>query len=148
MPRATGAFFLAVNVDVYIKTVYNDRTYARKGDGMEKRTKHRRYNTGAAMSVYTVDGVTLHRKLNGEYFLSMGSEITPLPYEVAKTWGEEHLPPVVYNEYFGKVTLGGKKTTYSFRLSAGAAEILKREAAKGGESLSDIVERAIWMYSE
>lgn len=114
---------------------------------MEKRTKTRRYDTETAKEVFKSDESALYRKMNGEFFLFSGSEITPVSYDEAKAWAEEHMPPDEVDAVFGKISLGGKKTTYTFRLSAGIAEILKREAARSGESLSEIVERAVWMYS-
>lgn len=111
---------------------------------MEKRTKKRRYNTGGATVICCADVETLYRKTNGEYFIATPDSITPIGYDEAKDWTEAHAAPEVYDAYFGTVSMGGEKTTCSFRLSTGTVELLKREAGKTGEKLSDVVERAVW----
>jgi hypothetical protein len=62
----------------------------------------------------------------------------------AKVWGADNLPQEVYRRQFGDVDSSGPRKTYTFRLSAGAYELVKREAGQTGETLSDVVERAIF----
>lgn len=111
---------------------------------MRKRTRTDRYDTDTAKVIGSKNGVTLYRKTNGEYFTATAAGITPLAYMTAKVWGADNLPTEVYRRQFGDVDSSGPRKTYTFRLSAGAYELVKREAGQTGETLSDVVERAIF----
>lgn len=106
---------------------------------MEQRIKGRRYSTDTAKHI----SGTLYRKNNGEFFLADGNEITLLTFDMARTWAVDHLDGETYNQYFGAVTDGGRKVTRTFSLTEGVVETIKREAARTGESVSDVVARAV-----
>lgn len=112
---------------------------------MEIRTKTKRYNTDTALKVLTIEGETLYRKRSGEFFLADEEGITPLIYDQAKEWASRTDDKKTFAAFFGKVQ-EGKKVIRTFSLSEGVIEIAKREAARTGESLSDVVARAI-MYA-
>ena len=114
---------------------------------MEVRTKTKRYNTDTALKVLTIEGETLYRKRNGEFFLADEEGVTPLIYEQAKEWAGRTADRKTYDAFFGKVK-EGKKVVRTFSLSEGVIEVAKREAARTGKSLSDVVARAIiYAYS-
>ena len=120
-------------------------TKSEKGATMEIRTKTKRYNTDTALKVLTIEGETLYRKRIGEFFLADDEGITPLIYDQAKEWASRTDDKKTFAAFFGKVQ-EGKKVIRTFSLSEGVIEIAKREAARTGESLSDVVARAI-MYA-
>lgn len=106
---------------------------------MEKKINGRRYNTETAKHVQGA----LYRKSNGEYFLYDEDGITVLTYQTAREWASDNLGVETYARHFGTVTGGGKKVIRTFSLTEGVVEIIKREAAETGESISDVVARAV-----
>lgn len=103
----------------------------------------------------------LYRKKTGEYFLHgeggpasrhaerfqsawiEGETITPLTYEQARQWAEEHLDTDEYEEIFGAVTEDDSRTTLSLSVSTTAAEAARRAASQAGVSLSAYIEQLI-----
>ncbi len=102
----------------------------------------------------------LYRKRTGEYFLwgeggaktryavhlygmwAMGEAITPLSYEEARQWAEDHLSVEGYESEFGiPEEDDGLKVVASYRISTKARAAIQREAARVGVSLGDVVER-------
>ena len=103
----------------------------------------------------------LYRKRTGEFFLygeggplskyrvqvemnswSGGEKITPLTYQEAQKWAEEHLSGETYEEIFGVVE-DLSKTAITLSLPAGVADLLRKESAKAGKSLSDLAAEII-----
>ena len=98
----------------------------------------------------------LYRKRTGEFFLygeggpasdyreqvelntwSGGEAITPLSYEEAQRWTEEHLDGDDYERIFGVVE-DLEKVTIPLSVPAAAADLLRKEAGKTGKPMSDI----------
>lgn len=64
------------------------------------------YDTATAKHLASVDEPdyeSLHRKENGEYFISSEFEIVPVSEEEARRWSERHLTGDEYVAIFGKV---------------------------------------------
>lgn len=102
----------------------------------------------------------LYRKRTGEYFIygeghaqsryakqahgmwGAGEAITPMSYDGARKWAEEHLGAEGYEREFGCADDDdGTKVVASYRISAAARTAIQREAARTGLSLGEVVER-------
>lgn len=98
----------------------------------------------------------LYRKRTGEYFLygaggpsskyavrvelnswSGGEKLVPITYEEAKEWVEKYLEADKYEELFGVVE-DLSRTSITLSVPMAAADMLRRESAKTGKSISDI----------
>lgn len=98
---------------------------------------------------------TLYQKKNGEFFLhgdgnansryskSCGQnewcgdeKIIPLTYQEAQEWAERHLTGDEYEEIFGEVTEDDNRVSLNLSLTAAEAEIIKRNAAQEGMTVS------------
>lgn len=139
---------------------------------MRKVIRGKRYDTDAAREIATWTRgsrrdfayveETLYRKRTGEYFVwgaggpetryaervglsswQGGEAIVPLTYEEARQWMEEKATADEYEAEFGEIGEGGDAVTISVRVSEGAKAKLAREAARTGETQSEIVERLI-----
>lgn len=106
---------------------------------------------------------TLYCKRNGEYFLHgeggassryaeecgqnewrAGEAITPLDWDVARSWAEEHMDADGYEREFGEIGEDdGDVVAVTVRISEAARLKLQREAARTGESQGEIVQRLI-----
>ena len=101
----------------------------------------------------------LYRKRTGEFFIhgdggasskyavsygngswGGGEKITPLTYESAQKWAEDHLSGEKYESIFGEVAEDESKITVTLSLSAAAVERAKRTAAQKGIGLSALIE--------
>ena len=98
------------------------------------------YGKGGPQSRYSVS--------QGNNAWSGGERITPLTYEAAQQWAEEHLDGDEYESIFGEVVEDGSKTPLNLTVSKTAVEIGRREAAKRGVSLSALVEELLSTFSE
>lgn len=132
---------------------------------MEKIIRGKRYNTETATLVgeatycnlidYLCWHDVLYKKRNGEFFLYVkggaaswcdqnipvdGSFIKPMTFEKAKAWGEKYLTAEAYEEAFGTASeYNGNRKVTSLSLPISAIELLKREGAKTGKSMSDMI---------
>lgn len=105
---------------------------------------------------------TLYRKKTGEFFLfgeggpmsryaescgnnswTSGSAITPLTYDAAMKWAEEHLEADEYENIFGKVVEDDTKRTATYNLSVSAIETLRRMSQEQGRPASEILDEMI-----
>ena len=138
---------------------------------MKKIIGGKRYDTETAMRIGEGSGgypgdfnyfsETLYRKKTGEYFLageggpaskyakqvelnswSGGEKIIPLTYEQAREWGEEHLDPDDYENVFGIVE-DLDKMVISLSMPAAVVDMLRKESARTGRAMSDIVAEKI-----
>jgi predicted translin family RNA/ssDNA-binding protein len=73
---------------------------------------------------------------------SGGSKLIPLSYEQAQKWVEKHLDADTYEELFGVVE-DLSKTTVTLSLPAAIADMLRKEAARSGKTISDVAADAI-----
>lgn len=140
---------------------------------MKRIIKGRKYDTETAKAIgqYEFDyptsihyySETLYKKRNGEFFIfgnggpgSKYSEyryggswagtgrITPMSYENARFWAEEHLNADTYESIFGEVLEGAEDhTMLSVRISPKAKGILERLASKTGKSKGELVSQAL-----
>ncbi len=103
---------------------------------------------------------TLYLKRTGEYFIygeggrntnyaerirggwRGGVLVTPLTYEEARQWAEEHLSPDAYEIAFG-VNTSEEKKTVTYSLPVAAIEKLRRKASEAGVSASTLLEQLI-----
>ena len=101
---------------------------------------------------------TLYKKKTGEYFLhgyghaaskyavrdgnmsGPGSKIIPLTFEQAEEWAADNLPVSEYEEEFGEIIEDESRVNVTVSLSVSAAELLKRNAARTGESVSALID--------
>lgn len=130
---------------------------------MKKIIKNRVYDTDTANLVYRWEvkgeGFTaveaLYHKRGGtarEYFLYLSSSvldwepnenITPLTFDAAQIWGEEHMPPAEYEQHFeGQVQTDGR-TRRIFQLTESCLQKLKNLSTQRGLSMSDVIEELI-----
>lgn len=105
---------------------------------------------------------TLYRKRTGEFFLhgdgnaaskysrrvgvsewAGDEQLVPLTYEEARAWVEKELDPDVYEELFGVVDDMEGKTVMSVSLPAAVADLLRKESAKRGTPISDLITEAV-----
>ncbi len=139
---------------------------------MKKIIRGRLYDTDTAKEIgcdsYSDPGdidyweETLYRKKTGEFFLdgeggarsgyavcigqntwSGGEKITPLTYDEAREWAENHLDADTYMQYFEVSDNIADKETVAIRLSAAAIDKLKILASKNDTTLSGIIEQMI-----
>lgn len=118
------------------------------------------YESEFGMSDFKWFREELYRKRTGEYFIygegyaqskyakqaygmwRAGEAITPMSYDGARKWAEEHLGADEYEREFGIADDGdGTKVVASYRISAAARTAIQREAARTGLSLGEVVER-------
>lgn len=104
----------------------------------------------------------LYQKRTGEFFLAgsggpmtkyavrveqngwrSGESITPLTFEEAKTWCENHLTADEYESIFGEVTEDDSRSNVTVSLSSKTIEILKRMAAESAKSRGEIIDDLI-----
>ena len=100
---------------------------------------------------------SLYQKRTGEFFLHGeggartkyakrtelnswcgGEKLIPLTYDEAKAWAEEHLDADTYEKYF-EVVEDMDKTVMSVSVPAAVADMLRKEAAKTGKAVSEII---------
>lgn len=135
---------------------------------MKRIIRNRTYDTDTATSIGEWENIrdvcdatyvceTLYIKRNGEYFLhgwggpmtryshivndstwTGGERITPLTYEQARRWAEEHLRAEEYMRAF-EVVDDASEVVLSIRVSATAKAKLDRMAAQTGRSKSSIL---------
>lgn len=138
---------------------------------MKKVINGRRYDTDTAKLLASADGnienhltnwsETLYRKSTGEYFLhgeggpaskyaapagssgwSSGERIMPLTLKEAQAWGEEYLDGDKYEEIFGVIEEGDKKTV-SFSLPESVIETIRRRAAEQNIPMSEYITQLV-----
>ena len=104
----------------------------------------------------------LYRKRTGEFFLygsggpasrysvsagqnswSGGEKIIPLTVQEAMEWGEKNLDGDDYEAIFGKVEESDEKKIVTFSLSLDVIEMIKRQAAEKGCTMSEVIENII-----
>lgn len=90
----------------------------------------------------------LYRKRNGEYFaesggtvLGMTQTITPLSYDEAREWTEEHLDSDTYITFFGNPDEGDDDNLarLQVRVPERIIAAIDREVSRSGRTRSDIV---------
>ena len=104
----------------------------------------------------------LYQKRSGEFFLygyggpltqyarsvgqnewESGEKISPLSYDAAQSWAEEHLDGDEYEKIFGEIEESGEKSTITLSISTSSWEVAKRGASKLDISLSAYIEKLI-----
>lgn len=125
-------------------------------------TKVARASNGGSWGDFNHWEETLYRKRTGEYFLhgeggpmtryakstgqnswSGGEDLIPLSYENARAWAEEHLDGDAYEAIFGAVAEDDSRKYTTFSLPTGTVERLKREAARRGVGMSELLDALI-----
>lgn len=105
---------------------------------------------------------TLYRKRTGEFFLhgeggartkyaeaqgnncwGSGEAITPLTWEAAQQWAEEHLDGGEYEAIFGQVAEDDSRKAIAVSLAVSTIDKAKQAAAQQGTSLSAWIESLI-----
>ena len=141
-----------------MKKIINGKLY-----DTEKAKEVGSWSNGGSWRDFSHVEETLYRKKTGEFFLhgaggpqtkyaescgqnqwSGGELITPLTYESAQEWAEEHLDADEYQAIFGEVSEDdGTKTTITFSVSAATAATIRRRADAAGMSLSAWLEQLV-----
>ena len=104
----------------------------------------------------------LYRKKTGEYFLhgfgnglspyaqqvatggfTSGEAIRPLAYEAALAWAEGKMDADAYIEAFGDPGEGDEDARIDTYVSVAAKRIIDRERSRTGESVAEVIERAV-----
>lgn len=103
----------------------------------------------------------LYRKRTGEFFTwgeggprsryavsedhgwSGGQAITPISFEEAQAWAEEHLDADEYEAIFGEVSEDAEDVVISAKLPAAVDAKLRRMAAEAGTSVTAMIIRLI-----
>ena len=111
---------------------------------MEKRLKghsgwYLRYDIDTAKKVGEHEGITLYRKVTGEYFLAQDGEVAALDYDTAKSWTKKNLPEETYQRYFGAIKKTAKRKTVCLSLPESTIQKIKRECEKTHKTQSDVV---------
>ena len=109
-----------------------------------------RYDNGKFTNDFGYFSEDLYLKKTGEFFLDGfggaftkydGIEtITPISYEEAQAWAEEHLDGDEYLSIFGEPEEDDSKVALNIYIKADVAKKLKTEAAKQGKSVGEIIE--------
>ena len=89
------------------------------------------FGSGNAMSKY--------RTYSGDNSWGGGEQIMPLSYDAARKWAEEHLPADEYEAEFGTVSEDDTETVMTIRLPSFAADAIRKEAAKTGKIIGEVV---------
>lgn len=87
--------------------------------------------------------MTKYAVLTGSTSWSGGEKIIPLTYEAAKEWAEEKLSADEFEDIFGEVAEDDSKMQLCISISTAAAEIIRREAAKSGITISAYIESLV-----
>lgn len=93
------------------------------------------YGEGGPASRYAVE--------TGQNEWSGGARITPMGWEAARKWAEEHLTGDDYEREFGKVEEDGEQVRLGLRVDRAAKALLDREASRTGLTLGQIVQRLV-----
>lgn len=120
------------------------------------------YWNGRSASDFDYCEESLYKKRTGEFFLygeggarskyarsagqncwSGGEMITPMTYEEAQAWAEEHLTGEEYEEIFGEVSEDGETKGVIYSLPLTAIEKVKRKANERRCSASQIIAELI-----
>lgn len=111
------------------------------------------YDNGKFTNDFGYYSEDLYQKRTGEFFIcGIGGAftkydgvetITPVSYEDAQRWAEEHLDGDDYIEIFGEPEESTDKMTISLSLTETAVAKLKQGAAKAGMSMSEFAESLI-----
>lgn len=122
-----------------------------------------RYDNGANGGDFTRVDEDLYQTKSGKYFLhgdggpmttyavhhgnstSGGSQIIPLTVAEAQEWAEEKLTADEYQKEFGPVdeAAGDGKIQTAFNLTPATIDLLKKQKATTGMTLSQLVEMAV-----
>lgn len=97
----------------------------------------------------------LYRKKNGEFFVyaeggaatsyatsrgsdgyAAGEAITPMTYDEAAQWAEQHLNGEEYEQIFGEIEENDDPVQIHISMTAAESEIIKRNAAQAGMTVS------------
>lgn len=111
---------------------------------MKRIIKNKVYDTETAKAKgeYTYEGYSesLYQKKTGEFFLycSRGST-TPLTYDEAQAWAEEHLESDEYIKIFGEPDEGEGKSRLHIYLDDSVIAKLKAESSKQGITIGDLI---------
>lgn len=123
---------------------YNTETAERSGS----------WNNGCYTNDFNYCSEDLYRKRTGEFFLhgaghamsiyashegdssGWGEQIIPLTYQEAQKWSEKHLTGDEYEKIFGEVSEDDSRVSLNLSLTAAEAEIIKRNAAQAGMTVS------------
>lgn len=136
---------------------------------MKKIINGRRYDTDTARCVaewsngyeqssfsYVVEKMYL--KQNGEFFLhgvggaktqyaervgnnmwGSGESISPLTYQEAEKWAEEHLSGDEYESIFGEISQSDENVTVHISMEKSKLESIRRKASENGMNLSEYI---------
>lgn len=124
--------------------VYNTETAQKVGE----------WDNGCYTNDFNYSSEDLYRKKTGEFFLrceggalsayatrsgnssGYGEQITPMSYDEAKEWAEKRLTVDEYEEIFGEIEEDDSRVPINISVAAAEAEIIKRNAAKAGMTVS------------
>lgn len=121
---------------------------------MNKVIKGKRYDTSTAEAIYEIEVGTgrreeLYQKRTGEFFLAHWTQwerenswIEPLHIEEAKEWVEENCDGDTYEELFGEVGEGEKKTV-CISLTEQESQKIKSYALERKISVSEAIGKLI-----
>lgn len=140
---------------------------------MKKIINGKKYNTDTAQrlgewdngqyGIFDYEEETLYRKKTGEFFIcgsggaaskyacsvregtASGSQISPISWEEARQWAEDHLNPEKYEEIFGEVS-DEESVNTNVTFAADVYNDVKKLAAKKNITLSDVVNDAVRKY--
>lgn len=108
------------------------------------------YDNGKFTNDFGYFSEDLFQKRTGEFFIcGIGGAftkydgvetITPISYEEAQKWAEEHLSGEEYIEIFGEPEEDDTKVALNIYIRSDIARKLKTEAAKQGKSVGEIIE--------
>lgn len=140
---------------------------------MKKIINGKKYNTDTAQRLgewdngqygnFDYEEETLYRKKTGEFFIcgsggaaskyacsvregtASGSQISPISWEEARQWAEDHLDPEKYEEIFGEVS-DEESVNTNVTFAADVYNDVKKLAAEKNITLSDVVNDAVRKY--
>lgn len=120
------------------------------------------YDNGLGHTDFSYISEELYRKRTGEYFVhgeggpmtryaescgdgwTFGESITPVSYDTARQWAENHMDVDDYQQAFGEVSEGdGERVTINVSISVAAKARIDRECSKTGDTQAEVVERAL-----
>jgi len=124
--------------------VYNTETAQKVGE----------WDNGCYTNDFNYSSEDLYRKKTGEFFLhceggalsayatrngnssGYGEQIAPMSYDEAKEWAEKRLTGDEYEGIFGEIGEDDSRVSINISVTAAEAEIIKRNAAKAGMTVS------------
>lgn len=114
---------------------YRDFSHCEESLYRKKTGEYFLYGSGGPMSKYAVS--------EGQNSWSGGSDITPLTFDEARVWAEEHLDGDEYEAIFGEIADDDTECLISAIVKASSRDRLRRTMEQTGKTAGQILDELI-----